>query len=272
MPTETIGDRGTDTYAGSVDVKLRGLNPTTNYASAELGIFKYATGPDHEHTLVKFTGLSSISGPVTVSAATLYLYFYTGEGSGNNTTHEARRLLRDWVENQATWNIFSTGNSWATAGGLSDGNDRVAAVSGSNTFAGNAAAGYQAFTGAGLATDVEGWINGTFPNYGWHLERQGTGNDARYRYFRSSEYTTASQRPYLEITYTASSLGIDQMMAARQMGLVDPLPRRAVLTPAGIYLLDPNPIPNPVPNTGWLPNYPGVVKIVYAPTPSGQKV
>jgi hypothetical protein len=200
MPTVTIGDNTGNTHSGTEDTQLSSGATSTNYGSdATMEVTKYAPG-SHIHSVLKFTGLSNISGPVTVSAATLYLY---NTGNAGNTTIEARALLRNWVEAQATWNNYSTGNAWGTAGGLSDAVDRTTSASGS-VLVSNTINGYYSISSAQLAADVQAFINGTQSNYGWHIERQGTGNDTNFAIFRTSEGTDG-QRPYLEITYTVSS-------------------------------------------------------------------
>ncbi len=200
MPTVTIGDNTADTFSGTDDTQIVETSPTFNDAtSVDIEIAKYASG-DHRHCLIKFGGLSNITGPVTVSSATLFLDFITGVGSAQ--TYEARRVLRNWVENQATWNIYSTGNSWTTVGCLSDGNDRVGTASGSGSL-GVTAGIYYSITG--LAADVEGFINGTFSNFGWHISRQGTGNDFSTQHFYSSEETIDARRPYLQVIYSTGA-------------------------------------------------------------------
>ena len=198
MTTATIGNNTGNTYSGTQDTWLREGVPTTNYdGTTPIEATKYNTG-DWSTCLFKFTGLASISGPVTVSAATLYVYCSTVAG---NQTITAKRILRNVVTNQATWNIYSTGNNWGTAGCFSDGTDRVAASSGAVVNPGSG--GYIAFTNAQLISDVENMINGSVNNYGWLLERTDSQNDFNFIRFESAEGADG-QRPYLDITYTAS--------------------------------------------------------------------
>lgn len=202
MPTATIGDQTGATYAGSIDAEIHEGTATTNYGSADLfSADKYAAG-DQRNTLISFTGLSSIAGPVTVSAASMFLYM-DNNSVFNDITVSARRLLRNWVEAQATWNIFSTSNNWGTAGGLSDGVDRNSTVV-ATALINSSTPGYIEFTGAGLLTLVQDWINGAANNYGLHLERtDASANDNSYIQWRSSEHTTATTRPYLSVTYAS---------------------------------------------------------------------
>lgn len=204
MPTVTIGENSTNTHTGTIDTTLRQSEPTTNQDGESINglqVVKYAAS-DHTHTVIAFTGLSNIPSTATVSAVTLYLYQHnSAQGSGPAThTLDVRRLLRNWVETQATWNVYSTGNSWTTAGALSAGNDRVSTVSGGATvnMTNNE---YKALTGSGMITDVQDWVSGAASNFGWHVERNGTGEDNGVRLYRRSE-DTDGQRPYVEVTYT----------------------------------------------------------------------
>jgi hypothetical protein len=67
----------------------------------------------HRKTLLKFDILSIIPAGFTVKSARLQLRpGFIAAGAVN-----VYRLLRtDWVEAQATWNIYKTGSNWGTAG------------------------------------------------------------------------------------------------------------------------------------------------------------
>jgi hypothetical protein len=201
MPTVTIGNNTGNTHAGTDDAQLRQLEATTNFGSEiTIAVAKFGAG-DHTHGVIKFSGLTSIVAPVTVSAATLRLWLEDTGGDITPRAHDIRRLLRNWVEAEATWNICSTGNNWGTAGGINDTSDRVSAASGTGSFATTGA--YISITGAGLITDVQDIINGSVSNFGWHLDRQGGGEDGEFRIFTSSEGADG-QRPVLDVTYEAA--------------------------------------------------------------------
>jgi len=56
---------------------------------------------------------------ITISAATLYLYYFSTSATLAGTTLRVLKLRKaDWVEAQATWNIYKTGSSWGTVGAL----------------------------------------------------------------------------------------------------------------------------------------------------------
>ena len=204
MPTVVIGNNTGDDYSGTSDAAIYGT--TLNYgAQTESGCFT------NRNILIKFTGLSSISGPVTVSSAILSLYKNSGTANGDITL---RRLLRDWVEgarnggertlddpDSCCWNEYGSGNTWTTAGGLADGTDRVASSSATLTV--GATTG-QYYDSGDLSANVGGFINGTYSNYGWHLSSSLTAYQA---YFRMKDYATSGTKPYLAVTYTESSGG-----------------------------------------------------------------
>ena len=74
MSTALIGDNSTDDYAGTEDAMIASVNPTYNYGAGNT-LFIYEETGDIIHSLLKFSGLSNISSPVTVSSASLYIYY-----------------------------------------------------------------------------------------------------------------------------------------------------------------------------------------------------
>lgn len=169
--------------------------------------------------LIKFD-LSSITGPVTVSAASVYLTEYYKNNSGGVTSwdNELHRCRRNWVENQATWNIYSTGNSWTTAGGGDTTNDIVSTVSAFWTASGATGSRdlERTFSTAQIISDIEGFINGTFGSYGWFLtaptaEYQGTTAYA-YSHWYTSDQATVAFRPRISVTYTASGTAVQNYL------------------------------------------------------------
>lgn len=206
MATTIISDNTTGAYTGDYsgtdDGFMNSNAKTTNYGATTTPYWcKYAEAIQ-DHGLLAFPGLSNITGPVTVSAVTLGIY-QESAGDHSPATYDFRRLLRNWVEAQATWNIYSTGNNWGTAGGLNDETDRIAAASAQ--LVANVTLGWYTIT-SGLEQDVEDWINGVNSNYGWHVEQNGTWN-SNLKQFRASEYADGT-RPYLSVTYAASGAGV----------------------------------------------------------------
>lgn len=211
MPTVIISNNTTGLYPGDYsgvsDTEIKQTTPTTNYSgNTHYEVTKYGAG-DYAHALIAFSGLSNIPASATITSVTLGLYLVnTSAGADHNFT--LRRVLRNWVLAEATWNIWSTGNSWTTAGALSDGNDRIATSSG--TFGPvNITTGEHkstTWTSGDVVNDVQGWVAGSLPNYGWLIERSGVGEDSTFRDFNDSATATDGTRPYLSVTYTVGTV------------------------------------------------------------------
>lgn len=199
-----------DAAAGN-DTYLYAEAATTNYGAAAdfyTGNGGSNAGVDQFGRALIYFGISAIPAGATITAVTLSLWESDAAGAYSAAV-ELRRLLRNWGEAQATWGISTTGTNWGTAG-CGDATDRVATVSASLTMDGTAAAGFVNWSGAGLVADVQGWLDGTFTNYGWLLScpSKEVRGSIRYNDFRSSDYTAdAAQRPKLVITYTEAGGG-----------------------------------------------------------------
>lgn len=163
-----------------------------------------AEGPDR--VLIKFD-LSSIPVSATIDSATLSLYALL-DVSSNARTARWFRQKRAWVEAQATWNIYSTGNSWSTAGGF-HADDCEQTDIGSRAF--TATETLNEFKDWSLtASAVQGWTSGSFANNGLLGKMDTESNDA-YQ-FALSDNATAANRPKLTVVYTEAS-GLAYMRA-----------------------------------------------------------
>jgi len=194
--TITSGD---DTYMGQftadtnyeTDTTTTGVGEQNNAANARK---RYLVRPD----------LSSIPPTAKVSSVFLSVYTLTSTYSSNNRTAHVYRVMRDWVPSEATWNIWSAGNSWSTPGAGSDGNDADLSTShGSESFAAADAVGTeQQFS---LSTvEFTKLIDGTYPYYGFLLIMEGESNDAHIIYTYEEAVETA-RKPKLVVTYTSAS-------------------------------------------------------------------
>lgn len=139
----SISSATTTTFNCSADTSIRQFHATTNYGSNTSVTIETTS----DGALYKFD-LSSIAG-ATVSSATFTVNQVTRGGSHNITAY---RLLRtDWVESQATYNIYKTSNNWGTAGALNTSTDYT--TTNSNTQA-NANGGNVAFDVTSMIADV----------------------------------------------------------------------------------------------------------------------
>ncbi len=181
-----------DAAAGK-DTLLRLQNPDTNWgtnASVVIGEDKGAVS--HWRSLIQFD-LSGLADNAIISAATFSLYA-TIDQADNATTFRVFRVKRAWVEAEATWNVYSTGNSWQIAG-AAGADDRELTDIGSRAFSSTETLNqWKDF--ALTPTTKAGLDLGN----GWFLKADLEDNTAYY--FGSSDDPVAGQRPKLVIEYT----------------------------------------------------------------------
>jgi len=121
--------------------------------------------------------LSAIPAGAVIQNVTLTLFM--SQSSAGDVNVDLNRLLSDWGEStsnapggegagtaaavgDATWDhTFFPGSFWNAEGG-----DFSAIVSGSQTVGG---VGTYQWSSPGMVADVQTWLDGGFPNYGWAL-------------------------------------------------------------------------------------------------------
>lgn len=190
--------------SGVSDASLFSSNANTNYESETTlysGESNAATSA-RRRALIKFAGLSdgTITPPVTVSSAVLSFYLWE-DLSSNARTKRVYRVKRPVVMNQVTWNVFSTGNNWSTAG-CGDSTDREMSDIGNVEFsAGEELGEWKDIT---LNADaIAEMINGAFANNGFIVI---TDTEIADCYgFLSANYSTSTYRPKLVVTHEAVS-------------------------------------------------------------------
>lgn len=190
------------TFGGVEDTSLRQDNPSGDLSlQTWIDVYKQNAN-NHGHGLLRFSGLTNIPANALVTRVELGCYVANASGAGDQTI-DLRRLLRNWVNGQATWLQYATGQAWSTNGAIGDGTDRIAAVSGTLTPI-NETFGWRTIveTSGPLLNDVQMWISGAQQNCGWHLERGGAGDDGTWRVLTSSETAGTDIRPYLTVTFT----------------------------------------------------------------------
>lgn len=222
-PTTTLQPDST-----GFDTQIIDTTPTTNFGT-NVNIYTgdgSSTSSDATRILIKYD-VSSIPSGDAVTAATFSLYendANSGNGGPINGDIDLQKLRRDWVEAQTTWNIWSTGNNWTTAGAADITNDLYAAVSATVNLDNVAAAAFVDWTGATLTDDVQSFVNGSLSNYGWRMKstKDNAGVSPRgYNQFSSSDNVTASQRPKLVVTHAESSAG--QWAATQPLWAMQPV-------------------------------------------------
>lgn len=110
-----------DATAGK-DTYLHSSSATTNFGTADPLNLGQVFGLTFR-MIIEFD-ISDITAGSTITATSLALDVQSAANGGGAAASHAYRLLRsDWVETEATWNIYKTSNNWTTAGAGSDGND-----------------------------------------------------------------------------------------------------------------------------------------------------
>ncbi|MBI4498970.1 MAG: DNRLRE domain-containing protein, partial [Chloroflexi bacterium] len=188
---KTICDSGSGCNDG-------GATSTTLY----VGNNEWDEGDDtfttYHYSYIQFADLDTLPGDSVVSSARLWLY---GNGTGpSNEDIWVYDITSDWDETQLTWNNRPTlGSQQAT---LSTGTYHALY----NPTTGPT--GWKGFDLSGLARR---WVAGEQGNFGVQLSGQGpTVLWTEPQGFWSSNYSNASLRPKLEVTYvTAGRYGID---------------------------------------------------------------
>ncbi|MCP3915301.1 MAG: DNRLRE domain-containing protein [bacterium] len=90
--------------------------------------------------------------------------------------------------------------TWTTPGGT------LAPTPSGSVVIGNITGSYS-FTGAGLAADVQSWIDGAAPNHGWVLAHESTTGNRTAKRLGSRTYPGVPDRPSLTVTYVAGAGG-----------------------------------------------------------------
>jgi hypothetical protein len=187
-------------YTGTVDTRVRMNTPDTSFATVTSAFLDaQVTGATNnpEEVLLRF---NNIAGPATnqippgsqVHVAMLDLASTVGAAPGHGGNFHA--MLTPWQDTD-TWNTLVDGVSA----------DGVEAAATPSATAGNASlnplvvGGYHSFE---MTTDVQAWVNGTRPNYGWVGLPWPNGNDGWG--IGLSENGTELNRPQLRVFYTPS--------------------------------------------------------------------
>lgn len=180
---------------GVLDAWLNAGATTTNYVSDEYLSLGYWTGPFYD-TAVFIFDVSGIPSTAEITDVSLVMSCRGGCATFANVI-EIRRCLVNVDIATTTYQIYSTGNSWQSNGGVG-GSDGAAS---SSSFAKDGANDWFVGTGAGLISDVQGWVDSSYANYGWLIVNPGT-TDGDFGQFNSSNVVNG-WRPYLKVEYLA---------------------------------------------------------------------
>jgi hypothetical protein len=179
-PTVTIqpdGTMGQDTFDGSY---LN--NQTVNFGSfTQMQIGRESSVGNISRGYIKFD-LSTIPSNSNVTSADIVLYKHGNEGTGTRV-YDVHRITQTWDENTLTYQTRPSFNPTPT---VSKSIDIGFVTPDTITFS--------------VTNDVNAFVNGTYPNYGWVIKLQNESING-YILVKSSEETTVSYRPKLAVTY-----------------------------------------------------------------------
>lgn len=173
-PTVTIQPDGT---AGK-DATIHGNAFNGNYSGSNLEVGGDTGGSDTYRSLIQFD-LSAIPTGSSISAATMILLMWSQQ-SGIVSTIQLNEILQSWGETTVTWGNQPTINATPTSTLQSIG------VTNHNFD---------------VRTIVGEWVSGNKINNGLMLKNQSESTASTRKSFRSSDTTSAGDRPKLSITY-----------------------------------------------------------------------
>lgn len=178
---------------------INSLFPTSNFNTAGITLGERNDQANQvKRPLLKFPidDTNQIPAGVYILDSKLRLYI-DDDRSDNARTARVYRSLRAWIGSQVTWNEWSSGNSWTTAGGYGSGDSETSDIGNRSFTATETVPEYKEFT---LDTDaIEAMLSGgSFTNNGFLLKMDTESNDA----YRGSAGNAVSNKHELVITYT----------------------------------------------------------------------
>jgi hypothetical protein len=187
----------------AVDTYLDSLFPTVNFAGeGMLGGGAGAGGTEKLRTLIDFS-LAGLPAGAQIVSATLSLYLQLNFASAARL-FRVFRVKRAWKLDDASWNEWSAGQAWQTAGGFGANDCEQTDIGSISVPAADAPGTAHAF---GLtAAAVQDWVSGAFANNGLLLKADVETDDSHF--WHDSDYVpNPSLRPKLVITYTLGGPG-----------------------------------------------------------------
>lgn len=185
----------------SSDTYIDSSNATTNYDTATALVIgsSWASTSSCRRALLTFD-VSALAGKTIRSAKIRLVTVTYGADIGGGRCLGAREMLRAYSPTQATWNVYSTGNNWGTAGAKNTTSDISTAIYGNAIPPNN-------------QVDAEVWIDVSQ----LLRKRIGTDGDTTFRciigtdatagdnnvQFASIEHATTAYRPYMDVIYTS---------------------------------------------------------------------
>jgi hypothetical protein len=160
------------------DVMPNGLGDESNLTTCSIGYHSFGKGSGTTGYMAYFN-VSSLAGK-TVTAVTLQLVVSSGGGLDAAEVPYCRRVLSAWTESTTDGNYRATSTPSVATG--------AAAPYTSNPT----------FTGADMVTLVQGWISGTYTNYGLSVHPLDAAESGETLVITTSEHGSP---PSMTVTY-----------------------------------------------------------------------
>lgn len=207
------------TGASAKETYIKDDAPNTNYGGDnELPIGESSAAPQISRGLIQFD-LSSIPVDATIISATLTLTLKSDGNTfaSNNRILRVYRVIRSWLEAEATWNEADTGTNWGTAGCANTTTDVEASDIGTSSLLTSDSANDEKTFALTPSKIQEMITDGIFANEGFKISADTEVSDQYV--FRGAETLTASQRPELCISYTTPGSASPSISASVSLSL-----------------------------------------------------
>jgi hypothetical protein len=197
---------GVNGYNGTRDTKLRANFATTNYGTAD----ELELDGDPDESAILFWDLTNIPVGSIIQSVDITVNITNTSGA----TYEIYDLKQSWIESEATWNDYATGQSWEVAGADGSG-DRGSTEFG--TIDGDTlGASTVSLNAAGVAI-VQSWVDDPSSNQGFIIQDYVAATNSLD--FSSRETTTIADRPKITVTYLPA---ITQVLVETKLFLEGP--------------------------------------------------
>lgn len=202
MTVKTFGTRPGADYSTVEDTYIQFYSSAFNSAGTELRVGSIEEF-NVQHAFFKWPSLATDLGTgITVSAANLNLC--TSSTFSGSPIVGIYRLTTPNIIAEINWFQKQTAGPvlWANEGGLGSGDSNATLIA---SVSPTAAYQFVDVTSAGFAALIEGWANGTIPNYGCILAHvpDNALNGSTVGFRSSENEDEPTQRPLLTVTYTA---------------------------------------------------------------------
>ena len=190
-------------YYGTTDTWMDYDNPTTNDGSSGYMYVNMDNEVSRKRGLIKFDLAGILPPNAIVQSATLSMYLWGLEDMGSGDWVDVGVYdvgnWRDWVETQATWNVFKGATYWSQAGCENAPWDRDADYRSTRYFDRNSATGI--YYDWDVTASLQEWVSGQGTNNGLLLRGWRHDNVASEGILLGTRNASLGVRPRLTINY-----------------------------------------------------------------------